>query len=138
MNDGRSYVTGYFALDLDGLDRSSASGDSFVSEPQELSEPPGDLPIVIIDDPADDPQRANTDGGASGDRFAFAPQESREPPGELPLVIIDDPADDPQRANTVGPTIVGDSGASSMDAAVICLLGDSSAQPKDGSDFFLI
>ena len=95
LNDGRSYVTGNFAIDIEGL------------------------------------------AGASADSFVFEPQESREPPGELPVIVADDPGDDDaRRLDNDGAT--GDSGASSMDAAIICLLGDSSPRPKDGSDFFLI
>jgi hypothetical protein len=43
--------------DTDG----GASGDSFVFELQESREPPGELPVIIVDDPGDDDARINVD-----------------------------------------------------------------------------
>jgi len=53
-----------------------ASGDSFAFEPKESREPPGELPHVLIDDPAgDDDRRANTDGGTGDRNAAWIPDD---------------------------------------------------------------
>ena len=59
MGDGRSYVTGHFALDLDGADGSAAG---LVAAPRDSAEPPGEVPVIVVDNPANDEDRR--DGGA--------------------------------------------------------------------------